>query len=121
MSGRPCTLKLKCFQRRPFSRVLKRAHILQNSNISLNFRSKNGTRRTKNILLRSSLRKQANGSLSTNNKMAVDSFTIRFSVHVNLLFVFIKKSSPSSKIQQQTLSNEDKVITKVSLIQCVDK
>ena len=40
--------------------------------------------------LRLSSSEQTNGSTSSNNKMAVDSLIMRFSVHVNLLIFYLE-------------------------------
>ena len=78
---------MKCSHWRPLSRILKHVFLflfdlqtrtyLQNSSITLKYRSKYGTSRTRNT-------DQTDGSTSTNNKMAVDSLIMRLSVHVNL-------------------------------------
>ena len=73
--------------------ILKRVYILQISSIALKFRSKYGTSRATNISLRSSSSEQTNGSALTNNKIAVDSLIMRFSVHVNLLIFYLEINS----------------------------
>ena len=128
-SGRACIPRVKCFHRRPLSSLKhvffslftwKRVYILQNSSIALKYRSKYGTSRTTNISLRLSSREQTNGSTSTNNKMAVDSLIMRFSVHVNLLIFYLEINS----LFEDTTVNTDsrrKAIAKVSLIHWVYK
>ena len=85
--------------------IFKCAHILQNSSIALKYRSKYGTSRTTNISLRLSSREQTNGSTSTNNKMAVDSLIMRFSVHVNLLIFYLEIRSFS---EDTTVNTEER-------------
>ena len=58
-------------------------------------------------------REHTNDSTSTNNKMAVDSLIIRFSVH---LLRFHLEIHSFFEDKQWTLTNEEKVIGKVSLI-----
>ena len=68
-----------------------------------------------NISLRLCSREQTNGSTSTDNKMAVHSLIMRFSVHVNLLFFCLEIHSFFEDTTVNT-ANEEKVIAKVSLI-----
>ena len=98
-SGRACIPRVKCFHRRPLSSLKhvffslftwKRVCILQNSSMALKYKSKYGTSRTRDISLRESSSEQTSGSTSSNNKMAVDSLIMRFSVHVNLLFFLFR-------------------------------
>ena len=65
--------------------IFKYVLIVQNSNITLKYRSKYGAIRARNISLRLSSREQTNGSTSINNKMTIDSLIMRFSIHFNLL------------------------------------
>ena len=95
--GRPCTLKMKCFHRRPLSRVLK--HIfclflfdLETRIYPTDFKHSSLDKRATNTSLRLGSSEQTNGSALTNNKMAVDNLIMRFSVHVNLLFVLFRNS-----------------------------
>ena len=85
--------------------IFKCARILQNSSIALKYRSKYGTGRTTNISLKLSSREQTNGSTSTNNKMAVDSLILRFSVHVNLLIFYLEIRSFS---EDTTVNTEER-------------
>ena len=85
--------------------IFKCAHILQNSSIALKYRSKYGTSRTRDTSLRLSSSEQTNGSTSSNNKMAVDSLIMRFSVHVNLLIFYLEIRSFS---EDTTVNTEER-------------
>ena len=85
--------------------IFKCARILQNSSIALKYRSKYGTGRTTNISLKLSSREHTNGSTSTNNKIAVDSLIMRFSVHVNLLIFYLEIRSFS---KDTTVNTEER-------------
>ena len=99
--------------------IWKRVHIPQNSSIALKYRSKYGTSRTRDISLRLSSSEQTNGSTSSNNKMAVDSLIMRFSVHVNLLFFLFRNPFLLRKYNSKHWVTKKRSIAKVSLIHWV--
>ena len=99
--------------------IWKRVYILQNSSIALKYRSKYGTSRRRDISLRLSSSEQTNGSTSSNNKMAVDSLIMRFSVHINLLFFLFRNPFLLRKYNSKHWVTKKRSIAKVSLIHWV--